>query len=473
MTHTFTHVDGFETKDLSRCVASAGGALELAEAIDSAAAWRWAVTNATGSARWGRVLNANGSWNTVSGNAHTRHAFSIKIKTLPDQAGRYYYLTLLLGAANRFQARITNAGILETLTDGDGGTWRASAQALSVNVEYTIECKNVGGAPSVATVYRRDTGEVVTSVSSVANVNGTGHGWGTLYLGPHTASYGDVIFDNLVCENSATASNIDNPVALLEPRYATTLYIPFAAGDQDQWTNGAAQVKEVPNDGDTSYRVANTNGHAFTQRMEMATPAFGPAPTSTIGAVCAVIYCRSDEALDTEVILRLRSGGTNADTTALSSTASYVCGQLVRTTDPVDSAAWTFARIAEVQVGGVRSSGRRSRCTAAYFDVAFTVRQVQEPAERIVHYTLDTRLPEPVVTDQDGRPVFPEELVPDRLIDVLWKLPVAREYSDAREDPEKAAVTSVKFREPDDFTLGTGDDDLPAILLARLAGRMS
>lgn len=94
------------------------------------------------------------------------------------------------------------------------------------------------------------------------------------------------------------------------------------------------------------------------------------------------------------------------------------------------------------------------------------------PASRILHYLLDVNDPQQLIRDQFDREVPPEELRPNKWLAIVgWQSPTALVPADFIDDPEKVPISSVRFTEPDDYSLGSGTDDLLDSVLARLTQR--
>jgi hypothetical protein len=95
-----------------------------------------------------------------------------------------------------------------------------------------------------------------------------------------------------------------------------------------------------------------------------------------------------------------------------------------------------------------------------------------QPQARILHYLLDVNDPRQLIRDQFDREVPPEELRPNKWLAIVgWRPPSAEIIEDYINDPEKVPINSVRFTEPDDYSLGSGTDDLLDSVLARLTQR--
>ena len=454
MTHTYFHFDGFEVQadanDEARwadlIAGSTAPTIETSIVSYGRAAVRWNLAAALASLRIYSERLGDGTWvDDATPEEGVWMSFHLYITTLPG-AGQFYYLcrTGDAGVNPRAALRINGTtGFLEVFSDG-AGTWQAGTVALSTATWYVVSFKSIQSTAPIGIVRNRDTGATVDS-----KTHGTALGAGTIAryieIGPYTTSTGNCVFDNWVVESHATAANIDDPVNDLGTRYACGLLLPTAAGFYNAWTGTFADVDDVPHDDSATYRSEATANDAFTQ---------GLAPTSSLAAQVSIVKASMHFAFliatgaNTNCYIRLRSGGTDADgasTTDLP-TGAYTCRQLLRTTDPATSSAWTVSGVDSAEVGVVNIDNLEARCTLLGLEVLYSVGDVTRT--KVVAYVMDDFDPERRVFDaRTGEELPYEEVQPN----VGWlrvtsgEMPDSSAPADAWEDETLLPIDSVRL----------------------------
>ena len=448
MTHTYFHFDGFEVQadadDEGRWYGLPGTAPSVETTITSygRAAARWNLAAGAGSLRIYSERDTEGQWvDDDTPEEDVWMSFHLYITTLPG-AGQFYYLCRCGDASvnPRTALRINGTtGFLEVYSDGSA-TWEAGSVALSAGVWYVVSFKNFSGVAPQGIVRNRDTG---ATVDSKTHSNAGGSQARYIEIGPYTTSTGNCVFDNWVVESHATAANIDDPVNDLGTRYACGLLLPTVAGSYDAWTGTFADVDDTPHDDDATRR-AGTAAQAFTQ---------GLASTSTLAAQVAMVKATMHfaflkaSAAGKSCALRLRSGATDVDTLAVADIASgaYVCKQMLRTTDPATSSAWTVSGVDSAEVGAL-SNSTTIYCTLAGMELLYTVGDITRT--KVVAYVMDDFDPERRVFDaRTGEELPYEEVQPN----VGWlrvtsaEMPDSSSPADAWEDETLLPIDSVRF----------------------------
>jgi hypothetical protein len=141
--------------------------------------------------------------------------------------------------------------------------------------------------------------------------------------------------------------------------------------------------------------------------------------------------------------------------------------------DPTDGLPWTITRVIECEAGIAPLDTQKAiALTANYIDILATYQTLAPPPARLLHYLLDVNDPRQLIRDQFDREVPPEELRPNKWLAIVgWRPPSAQVSADYINDPEKVPINSVRFTEPDDYSLGSGTDDLLDGVMARLTQR--
>lgn len=186
-----------------------------------------------------------------------------------------------------------------------------------------------------------------------------------IVMGPTSSATADVYFDDLVIDD-ATFHN--------DPQI--TIGTAIGAGTHSAWTNGTgttfAVVDEIPmNAADYIQNTAGTNAAHTFDMSSAATIGF----TNTITAVIPFLATVEPTSATTSVSVRLRSGGTDYDSTAVdigSATASSKAW--IKELDPATGAAWTSTNFDAIEVGVLKGADSSSaRVLEVYVMVLTTI----------------------------------------------------------------------------------------------------
>ena len=396
-------------------------------------------------------------------------SFHLYIDTLPG-GGQYAVLYSMAagGGLDRF-IRISSAGKVSFYT---GAAWGAdSAVALSAGQWYQVSMKWYQNVEWRLIVRNPTTLSEVMNITAVASNDDVAF----LRFGQANflASYGLYYFDNIVLEGAAVAANIDDPFTLLGCNYAEWVLVPNATGTDNGMAAGTwAEVDEIPKDDDATI-VQFANPNPWTVNVFNPDAGGYPYTIQTIEGLDVCSWSRRLAAGTASSTIRMRRGASAWDSTSVADLVTYQERWRHFTLDPTDSAAWTPTRVNEVEVGQTCTANTTwSYSTAVYVHILVTIRTLATPPQRLLHYTLDVNDPRQVIRDQFDREVPPEELCPNKWLSVVgWRQPSSQIAADYINDPEKVPINSVRFTEPDDYSLGSGTDDLLDSVLARLTQR--
>lgn len=470
MAHTLKFHGGFEEEELVRWSASSGGVVEKTIVSYGRAAWRWAVTAATGNVVGNMDLTTAGAWDSSNTNHHCWVSFHLYIVTLPA-ATKYYYLANFSDEASvRCHLRLTETGGIELSRET---TYETGTGTLATGTWYVVSVYSGPSAYPQVIIRNRDTGATVAS-HTLSLIQGSGTGCRDFRVGPATTSTGDCIFDNVVMESAASVSNIADPVGLLTTQYACGLLPPVAAGTYDAFTGTYADLDDYPNDGATTTRnLAGALG-AFTQVM---------APCSSlatqVGTVHSVMYWELHDAANGTVnnaALRLRTSSTNTDS------ATYQPGtgdnyaaprQLLKTTDPATSSAWTLSAVDSAEVGVVRanSGSYTLLVTQIGLEVLYTI--TARERKRRVHYVLDAADPENRIFDDQGREIDYSKVRANRWMRIMSRSPITAGLKDSYAEREDMVyLESVRYSQTPrgaSLSIQTAPDNFVELLVGRIA----
>lgn len=474
MTHTIRGFNGMENRDNHYWIpGGVAPTLSQLQASNGLWSWRWAPAGS-----WGyRKVRA---WDVAVGNGDAADSWAwtycwlmmdLYIDTLP---GAGQDAILLRGDATLHALGINELGQVRVYANGAPGAYSVGTLPVGQWVQVSYKCFKDGSAGSIQAIVRsKATGSELANVAKT-HAAGAAHNMG-IGCNSAYADYGVYYFDNIVIEGDNAAANVDDPYTLLGLFYGEVVMAPNGVGaDNDlDWTGTWADVDDIPQDGDTTYRSISNAVGPFTSVIEdCEAKAFYP-----IGAVHALInyaWPRSGGGSNT-LYLRLRSGGSAFDAgTAMTFGGSYAvdCAYIYRL-DPVDSQPWTVTRVLTVQCGVDATAGTgTARITATDVSILVVFSTTPPPAQRLVDYTLDVNHPDQPIVDNNGLPVPPEELRPNRWLRVVgWRAPTTRLFADFLDDSEMVPIVSVNFAEPDGYSLGSGSDDMLDYLLAAITGR--
>jgi hypothetical protein len=261
------------------------------------------------------------------------------------------------------------------------------------------------------------------------------------------AEYGDVIYDNIVVENSNTSSLIDDPANALTTKYACGLLVPDGTGSYDSATNDWSYVDETPHDSAGTIRVisgASGADKGFTQTLKATSSLV--AQVGTVYSTMAMFFANADP--NQNAFIRLRSGSTNSDSGSNADVASYVCHQRMHLTDPATAGSWTVSAIDSVEVGILRIAADSGtiNTTLVALEILYTVGAVTRT--KVIAYVMDDYDPERRVFDaRTGEELPYEEVQPN----VGWlrvtsgEMPDSSAPADAWEDDTLLPIDSVRY----------------------------
>jgi len=443
VTHTYICFDGFEVQ---------------ADASDEmrAAAVNGTPVIETSITRYSRAsfkLNANtqnfyyrgvgfdgaGSWAAAANRNYYWDSFAFRLETAPSSdtvIGEYSNT----GATIRSQLSVTSTGALKVANEGAAAT--DTSAVLTLGQWYILSYLYSVNAADTVVIRNADTSGTLDTITVAENGGGTPHTFGIGVFGNVNGMVAYV--DNFAMECSNTLADIDDPVNNLTTKYACGLMLPDGAGFYDAWTGTYADVDDVPHDDDATVRTATT-ALSFTQTL---------TPTSALAAQVGIIkaamhfvFVKASATL-VQVELRLRSGGTDVDATAQdAATLAYECIQLLRTTDPATSSAWTVSGVDSAEVGADRpDAGDTLRCTLVGLELLYTIGEVTRT--KVIAYVMDDFDPERRVFDaRSGEELPYEEVQPN----VGWlrvtsgEMPDSSAPEDAWEDDTLLPIDSVRY----------------------------
>ena len=163
-------------------------------------------------------------------------------------------------------------------------------------------------------------------------------------------------YDNIVLDDAGYQENI----------YSTLTLLPEANGSTMSWTSGTGlsdytQVYDIP-PGDTTY-VASAGGTA--NQIAYFALSNRPSNISTNNVILAVkLIVRVRETTGTPTtafVTRLVSGATTYSTAPKDMSGVVQPSGILLTTDPNTGAAWTWAAIDALQVGGIETTTKIGR----------------------------------------------------------------------------------------------------------------
>ncbi len=290
---------------------------------------------------------------------------AVRIHTRPGAAlARLVSIKNVSGNDQIYVNLKTDGALQLSYFDGSGETNIGSASAaLTLDTWYLIEVKGTSLATaSSATVELKINGSIIATGTGLTVSGAFRANSGEVCLGNvNSAETIDVYYDDLVVDSAAYPGA--SLIQVLKPR---------AAGAAAGWTLGTgstfAEVKEVPNDGDTTYISSSVLGDASSFAMDSTTTG---GISGTVAAVKTVAFLR-DLTATASVKVRCRNGSTNNDTTGVTLTTSYLPYSRIDELDPNTGAAWTTGGV-DTMEGGVldNSVGIAQRCTAIYAMVEY------------------------------------------------------------------------------------------------------
>lgn len=272
------------------------------------------------------------------------------------------------GAANDFiHAYDSNGTQIGTGTTGvDPDTWYRISVYVGTGASASWEVRIDGTTEHSGTTDDLDT--VGTDRAVLGNLSGNGSA--------------DFYYDDFVWDDATWPNNKSRVVGLT----------PNAAGNYTAWTNAYTEVDEVPHNTTDEITESTLN--------DAETPGYTSlsiGASDTIEAVKLSAHMNADRTLTTNMALRIRSNGTDSDSTTFNGgqlnqdnydsdfDTSLPCGlQYILTTDPSGGGAWTQARVNAVEGGPVhlQAQSRLLRCTQLMIHVLYVEVAASLPHKR-------------------------------------------------------------------------------------------
>lgn len=245
--------------------------------------------------------------------------------------------------------------------DKDIALVATGSTALSANTWYRIEVK-AGNGTSAAYEVRIDG---TTELSG--NCNQLASAINAFTVGKRTNRNGNTV-DFFYSE--AVIDNADFPGAI-----KIVQLVPRANGSTMEWTSGTGasnytQVDECPADvADYVMSPATAN--------KLALFVFDSTSTAGIvGTINAVALCvngiRENTTVTSSDKIRMKSGATNADTTAANINTTDNGRILLRTTDPNTGSAWTSSAVDALEGGAIEANAVSIRMAQVFIAVEYT-----------------------------------------------------------------------------------------------------
>lgn len=263
------------------------------------------------------------------------------------------------------EVRIDSSGTLHFYDSTSTLAADAVTGALSLNTWTCVKVKIGTGASGEFEVLVND----VQVMNGTANLNTTNNA--RIMLGKWANRNSNAVhyrFDNIALDDSA----------YIPCSAVVKVLVPKGAGNASTWTptggSGAdyERTDEIPPNS-TDYILSTLNiGDAHTFDM---TDNATSGVSGTIHSVKSFFWLRRETATGS-VLLRLRSGTTNADTGAVAISSSTLSErQLIHNNDPATGAAWASATpIDTVQLGVVENSNTataNTRASALYLNILY------------------------------------------------------------------------------------------------------
>lgn len=312
------------------------------------------TTTGTGSVAI-RGIASNGTimQNTLQ-STDTYIQFYLRIATLPASGYEQVCTVTQFGSSSpKGWLAINSSGNLSVYDKDFSKIGSDGATSLSLNTWYQIRFYIGNGTTAGYSVY----------INGVLELSGTGDfvaaDSGDVIFGKSSDRSGqtvDYYFDDVVIDNAAFPST-DLKVNVLKPT---------ANGSTMSWSNGTntsdyTQVDEIPIDS-TDYVQSPTTGNpniALFTMQSMATVGFN----GNVKAIKGVAFSRENTSVTSAVKIRVRSGGTDSDSSTFNGSNTTYNGQSrLLLTDPATSAAWTTSGVNAIEVGPVENNAVAQRC---------------------------------------------------------------------------------------------------------------
>lgn len=256
---------------------------------------------------------------------------------------------------------LDSAGKLRLLDKSNAQIGSAGATTLSADTWYKINVKIGTGASAAYELKIND----VTELSGTADLH-TGNATG-IYMGKFAdlnSQTVDFYYDDVVWDDAAyPAGNAE-----------VKLLLPVANGSTMSWTNGTntsdyTQVDENPPDV-ADYIMSLTSGAPQIALFDMESCA-SKSVTGTILSVKLLTQTRENTNVTSSTKSRIKSGGSNADTSASNGNTVAQSRNLIQNTNPATGMAWTTTTLDAAEFGVVEDNNVAVRASFVYAMVVY------------------------------------------------------------------------------------------------------
>jgi hypothetical protein len=310
------------------------------------------TTTATGFVRVGAP--AAGGNNTQYATATAYITFYFRYATKPASNSEPFFSAVDNLPNDKLSLRLNSSGNA-TVHNAAGTLIATGSTVLAVNTWYRIDVKVGTGGSGAWEVKINGVSEASGTASLGINDNSF------ILLGKHVNVNGqtvDFFYDDVWIDNAAFPTG----------EVAVQVMQPDGDGSSTDWTGAYTAVDELPHNSDTDFISTSTSGHVELVTLESAAAA---GITGTVLAVKSIGIVR-DEGGSSAFNIRLRSGGTNSNTSNNDPGTNYSLRSKVNETDPATSAAWLLAALDSIEVGVVANAAVAHRCTMLCAMVAYT-----------------------------------------------------------------------------------------------------
>lgn len=294
------------------------------------------TTTATGYAEIGGSIDGS----NFASAATVYWRFYFRFATAPSSGDEPIFAAMAAPVGTyKWEVRLTSDRKL-AVYDNTPAVVATGTTVLSADTWYRVEVKSGTGASGAYEVKIDGTSELsgTANLGSANNVRARFGKW--INRNGNTV---DFFYDSLVAddadypgESSIVAMNIDGNGA------DTNWTIDSGTGEK--WE----QLDEVPSDGTTTDLISQAQNDAYTATFESASSAGISGTISSVKVIGALARIGSNGT----VLMRIKSGGTNSDSTTINTVSFYrYYGHLLET-DPNGGGAWTTSDLDGLE-GGV------------------------------------------------------------------------------------------------------------------------
>lgn len=315
-----------------------------------------------------KAINADGTIANYGGCSNLYVTFYFRYATKPA-SGSEEIFNSRDDNGYMFSGRLTSAGKLQIY--GSGGTTQIGsdgATTLAADTWYKISLKiGTGSASSPYEVYINGVSEF-SGTYSATTINGNSR----FYIGCYTDRNSqnlDMFFDDLVASDSGF------PGGDVTKEISVVAIHPTANGSAMTWSSGTGasdyqEVDEVEYD-DTKYVMTPSNGTNPNVALFAMQNCADVSISGTILGIKAVVVSRENASNSSAHLIRVKSGATNSDSSALNGSTAIVGQQRFLELDPNTSTAWTTTTIDALEAGMVENNNVAVRLVNVCVYVAF------------------------------------------------------------------------------------------------------